>query len=356
MLDTSTSRTISASRFLLSALVVVCHSFWLIPHRDYHYFWLDLISFSVPAFYIISGYLFFQKDEKYSETIKKKSYSILIPIFTWTLIHLSLYFIPKTLLCFMKGNYDLIANNKVTQFIMKSPFNAIRLFFLFSEDIANPYCGQFWYLRELFVLFILSPILKFMMKRHPKILLAFSILVYLSDIKYKAFSYHYGTCLLFFTLGGYIATKNFSAEHLKRIPFYIYATVTIILTSIILLLNVISTSEADLILFYVSKIWNLTISIAFFRICLFVSEKEGRFYEFQKYLAPFSFWVYAFHMPEPLALLSHNIQKLVKSEYNFLLATITAILLIGASTLSGILVRKTLPVVFQILNGGSRKH
>lgn len=165
------SRTIEYLRFFCAVLVVVIHAFGS-SYASYKNGVYDIIRIlfsqgigrvAVPVFFLISGYLFFIKLETWNTAVwinkvKKRIHSLLIPYFIWNLIAIivSLFFFCKKFLL-NDGNPP----NLLSWFESIGGFRA----FWNSDSGLYPIDGPLWFIRNLFIIVILSPIIHFYVKK-----------------------------------------------------------------------------------------------------------------------------------------------------------------------------------------------
>lgn len=158
-IDKKTSDVIMLSRFPLAVLVVFIHSVGDINGSYYHlrdFISHSLLSFVVPAFFIMSGYLFFMNVEDrtiskwYRDKIKKRAKTLLLPYVIWNLITLMLDFLKyvKHSICWI--NYG---DTSLWGVINKSFFDYM------------PIDLPLWYIRDLIIMVVFSPALYYLLKR-----------------------------------------------------------------------------------------------------------------------------------------------------------------------------------------------
>lgn len=187
------------------------------------------IRVSVPAFFIISGYLYFRdiayfSFHKYINKTKRRFYSLIVPYILWNSIFLT-YLILKASIAentyeeiFPYGN-DLFNN---ILFILKG--------FLFFEG-EYPYAFAFWFIRNLIIFCLLSPI-TYLVIRNKYIFLIFVLTVIISDMQCYGFEY--------IVIGAFISTYSGYASKIIMWPktqlisltfWIIFATVSYICSS-----------------------------------------------------------------------------------------------------------------------------
>lgn len=197
-IDKKTSDVIMLSRFPLAVLVVFIHSVGDINGSYYHlrdFISHSLLSFVVPAFFIMSGYLFFMNVEDrtiskwYRDKIKKRAKTLLLPYVIWNLITLMLDFLKyvKHSICWI--NYG---DTSLWGVINKTFFDYM------------PIDLPLWYIRDLIIMVVFSPALYYLLK----------ILTYLFVVVIGIWYFIGGNfiinpvSLLFFSLGGLLAIRN----------------------------------------------------------------------------------------------------------------------------------------------------
>lgn len=141
--DSELSKKIVFLSFVMSLLVVLWHSSAVLHDRTFLkgflFYGFNLIS--VPAFFVFSGYWCYLKMDSYWIMLKKKIKSIVIPF----VFFVSFYY-------FFSLFISLIFPNEVD-----TPNNLLKNYFL--EFLYLKKSGVLWYLRSLFFLFLISPIL-----------------------------------------------------------------------------------------------------------------------------------------------------------------------------------------------------
>lgn len=185
----SNSETISLIRFPLAVMVVFIHSFgtplelesWPASLADgslediYNIFRVAfsrvLCHCAVPIFYLLSGWLFFQKLQEWhwhvwKRKVRNRIHSLVIPYFVWIIL-----FIIWTLSRSIGGGLlhgdsvgvitDWIADHGGFRMFWDShSWNHDRVSLFGVPDIStSPILVPFWFLRDLIVQIILSPII-----------------------------------------------------------------------------------------------------------------------------------------------------------------------------------------------------
>ncbi|MCV2423102.1 acyltransferase [Paucibacter sp. DJ2R-2] len=176
MLSQLSSKRIDALRFPLIVGVVLIHASGattaLPPAGDKPLWAFELAKFiihllshefartAVPLFFAISGYLFFLNFSgttiQYLSKLKARSRSLLIPFLIWNLLTLGLFWgaelLPYTARFFSGGNKPI------------SDYG-VREFFSALLGIGRPPAAyQFWFVRDLIFIVVLTPIIRLLLK------------------------------------------------------------------------------------------------------------------------------------------------------------------------------------------------
>lgn len=248
--DKLQSRTIDFLRFPLCVGVVLIHSelFQLsigggkvIPQEELFPIYLHLsylltriADIAVKLFFFISGFLFFYKIEDFNRKtyigkIKKRARTVLVPYIFWNLLMLIMVAIfQQAFPNMMSGRKKLVADYSLLDWL--SAFWAIGNE---GEGAFAPIDYPLWFIRELMVVMIFSPIIYLFVKKLRKFGIVALALLWVSSL-WKDVPGGSLTAILFFTAGGWfsINKKNF-VEYLKPcLPWVTlaYCIVLLILT------------------------------------------------------------------------------------------------------------------------------
>lgn len=201
------SAAITWLRFPLIFLIILLHCYSVVrlegPRVSYfkavYPFSLWLGETGVPGFFFISGYLFFLSKKTYGQKIKTRIHTLLIPYLLWNALLLSLYLIAYAFGYPQKINYRNITEYGIIDYI--------RLFWdrgTYDNGNFVPLLCPFWYIRNLLIMTILSPLIYYITKYGRE----FFLLVV--SIWWMA-TYHNAfipQTILFFCLGAYFSILN----------------------------------------------------------------------------------------------------------------------------------------------------
>lgn len=204
------SRSIETLRFPLILLIICLHCYTstsaVTRGHDTYFRLIYPISLwmgetGVPAFFFISGLLFFYSKKSYTQKVKSRFHTLLIPYLFFNGLILCLY------LCSMfMGNSVMIMGKNLSDY---STTDYIRAFWdrgVWDHGNGSPVLCPFWYIRNLMVLAILSPIIYYIIK-YTKLL--FPVFFGLLWINAHDSAYTFQS-LTMFSLGAYfpICDKN----------------------------------------------------------------------------------------------------------------------------------------------------
>ena len=301
-MDALTSRVISFLRFPLIVAVIFIHCNLLVKNPELEsmpvfyflvYITMKLVCIAVPLFFFISGLLFFKEG-----------------FFDWTL-------------------YKKKLNSRVHTL---------------ADDQRACLVGAFWFLQCLFVLFLLSPVIYYLIKYIRHFILIIIGILYFTDYIPEMPGIQCNA-IVYYMFGAYLSIIGVDfISILKRIPVQAYIVVLIgaILVSYFLNENNI---------FY--NITDLFIQAAVFAITVYMIE-NNRWKESQ-YLVSSVFFVFAVHRLFSAALMTIScyIIKSIGNEvflylYYLLMVLLTIIASLGVYQTS----KRYLPRITNILNGG----
>ena len=198
------SRAITWLRFPLIFLIIMLHCYSVqrvegnhdIYFKTIYPFSLWLGETGVPGFFFISGFLFFLSKKSYTQKIRTRIRTLFVPYILWNLILLSVY-----LATYIIGYPQDINSRNIADYNL---IDYIRLFWdRGSYDNGNfvPLLCPLWYIRNLLVMSIISPILYYMI-RYVREVFLITIAVWWLMTYHNAFI---PQTILFFSLGSYFS-------------------------------------------------------------------------------------------------------------------------------------------------------
>ena len=201
------SEAISWLRFPLIFFIIILHCYSVQrmegDHNIYFSFlypislWLG--ETGVPGFFFISGYLFFLSKKSYSQKIATRVHTLLIPYFLWNSLLLILY-----LIAYAVGFPQDINGRNLAEYEL---IDYIRLFWdrgSFDNGNFVPLLCPLWYIRNLLIMSILSPLFYYIIKYLREVFLLFIAIWWMATYN-NAFI---PQTILFFCLGAYFSILN----------------------------------------------------------------------------------------------------------------------------------------------------
>jgi surface polysaccharide O-acyltransferase-like enzyme len=356
MINKFLSDKLKAISFLLMVLVVFLHSYNLkikftlgtgLIEKGYNSFIQDLISqgitrIAVPFFFIISGYLFFLSFKngslpEFFSKYKKRSKTLLLPYLLWSIYGILLYLVLQ-LIPFSKPFFtnELIIDYSVNQ--------------LLSRIFINPIPYHLWFVRDLIVLIIFSPILYWLIKHVKFYVISFLLITWIFQLNFIIFS---NEALLFFALGAFLSIRKINiyktrVNNLNFLFCIIWVSLIVIKTSLVYinfenewLIRILAKSS---ILIGIISIW-LIYDVIFKKIDI----SKTRYYKLFQY----TFFLYAFHEPVLTIFKKGFYYILGVSELSSFLIYISApIVTVLVSILIGSIARTIMPKYYYLITGG----
>ncbi|WP_010262386.1 acyltransferase family protein [Treponema primitia] len=292
----------------------------------------------LPTYFLLSGYLIYAKEIKFIIVVKKKCRSILLPYFIWTLLAILFFYIAQSF-SFTKI-YFTTPRTLIRQF---GVLDWIDVFWGKLTPMAQgyPLVGQFWFLRDLFILDLLFLVIKKLIDLFPLGTFIFFFIIWLTDINIYIVS---TSGLLFFSLGYYIVKYSLNEGKIDKINIIELAVVCLLTLCIELFFNK-----------HVPQIHTINTflgCIFLIRLSWFLVRKKY-LYEFLKKLEKYSFFVFAIHLPYLLVLNKLYMRIIPISGLAGVLLQYFCIAIFGTTLFLtiGVIIRKKLPKIFALVTG-----
>jgi len=352
IISQETSMRITSLRFLLAMFVVFIHNN-LNADTAINYYHLDFIEpvvitwiktlvcrvlggAAVPLFFMFAGYLQFRKNDTYPVLLKKKAKSLLAPYVIWTIIAVLAFFIGQSiprLAPFFQNENNIVRDWNITDWI--------NLFWTHIDNIY-PLMYQFWFVRNLMIIVIVSPLLTYFAKKIPFAFIIVAILFYVNG-----FPLGLGTALFFYMCGYFFAEYDIDFFSLSDKISWLEFAILILFEMMI----VIVYGERI-------KLFGLGTIIS----CLFFLKLSGRIiakpkvFSINEYLAGFSFFLYAIHAPFLVNFLNKISYRIIPLHGLGCLVqfVLPPLITITIGTLIGIILKKIYLPLFALLNGGRK--
>lgn len=345
MISKYLSDKIKLLSFVLILIIVLLHSQMINISTGKNlyiqqYFNLGFTRIGVPMFFMISGFLFFQNANDKLDTlfwkhkILSRVKSLLIPFILWTLIGICFVRVVLPIPTFT-SYFDNISIEK--SFIYD-----------FFYSFINPYkvVYQLWFVRDLFVMVLLSPLIYIMVKRIPVIyflLLEIFYMYFLSVINVSS--------IMSFSIGVLIALyyKNILYKSVDSKTTVVLVILWLLLCGIIVylepMLNIYQFVYFQQFIIYIGII---SVWLIYDKVYKYIPEKI-----FKSSILTMSFWIFLTHEPV-LTVIKKLMLKFIGNDNSsiFFIYMIAPIITVLFVLLIGILMRKYLKTVYSILVGG----
>lgn len=210
--DKKQSEVLMAIRFPLILLVLFIHvlpfSVATLPETfsaNYLYIYISefishyLSSSVVPTFFVISGYYFFYRQDKWTflsfiNTLKKRVHTLLIPYILFNFLLLTLMVLKEYVMAYFHINGQVEPDLSV--FAQHS----------FLDLMLMPVDFPLWYIRDLMLVCVFSPVFYFVF-RYLRLYLSLllCLLLYFGSLYTSIFSFLPITAVVFFGLGAFLA-------------------------------------------------------------------------------------------------------------------------------------------------------
>lgn len=308
-----------------------------------------LFRFRIPMLFIISGYLFALGDTKpYPQRIGKRARTLLLPYLLWSAIGLALTFL-------LQQNHftaQFVREAQIDQMGDNRSYAEIGWSGMLPRWLLVPVSFQLWFLRCLFMYNLLYPLIRFAVLRIPYIW--FPIVIFLWLTTFGAYLVE-GEGLFFFSLGIWVAKKNFNIENpprwlnLKLIfpMFLLYCT-----SKTVIAFYMADGLASFIILSLLHKVTVFTGLVSVWygadKLVHYLMNKKW----FSKTTA-FSFFIYGLHVP----LICYATRFAFRyvdfiPSYRLVVYLLLPLVVAGICVAAGALARKVLPKAYSVLTGG----
>lgn len=303
---------------------------------------------AVPLFFMFSAFLQAKKNDNYPVLLKKRAKSLLLPYALW-----------MAFLAFFYGELKLIIAKIVPQFLGKSEdtcfswtvLDWIHKILGYKPKIDGSgfdlpeFAVQFWFVRDLLILVILSPIIKWLIKRFPVGFFSLSLAAFIIPVRV----YFVETTAFFFYIAG-LCWGMYDIPLFKMVDKVQWKEILPLFLITFIAAHTFgggahSTPYNFMVIFD---------CVIFIKLSAFIIRKE-KLYSLFSYLAGFSFFLFAIHSP----LLNGYTSKIwirffpMKNTFWSLCQYfIPTLITITIGTGIGIVLKKICPPLFRALNGG----
>lgn len=287
------SRAIEILRFPLASLVVAIHCYYFntqcintlsggvmpeIVKWTINIISIVLTDCAVPMFYVISGYLFFIKKshfttKEYVRKIQGKLYTLIIPYLCWNVI--AIFALP-----------NFFINATLSE----------KIFGFWSTSMewgkwSGPWDGPLWFIRDLFIVMLFSPLLSIIVRRTSLLLPILLVIPYIAG--FEAICPGLSTVsFLFFSVGAWLAVyrPQFSQTFThKKIIVIALLTILFAISRICVMAGIITDMAK-----YINLLWILCSMTTYYIIAQSIGVHTKKFTIWKK-LGAASFVIFAMH-------------------------------------------------------------
>lgn len=333
--------------FWLIILVVLLHSTVNVPENAIPknifekiqvFISFGLCQVAVPLFFIISGYLFFFKIDNLNSIFKnilKRRNTLIFPYLLWCLFWFSFMWIIQSI-SYFKTSFG-------------TPLSAMSPADLMMQLFYYPLNYPFWFLRELIVIVLLTPLL-FILLRNKNILiltLLFILPFFISSIipvKSLSISFVGTSSLFYFSLGAYFGINKYLPQYRVN-RLIVFILLFIWLVSNIVHINLDINSRPLLFSFFKNLIGIVALWQLYDLLPIKYKQYHPKIYKY-------SFFIFAFH-GIPINFIKALLKLKLPNTYlfNFGIYLFSFIIVVFVSILSAKLIDKYANKIYIILTG-----
>ncbi|MBI0400169.1 acyltransferase family protein [Cyclobacterium marinum] len=342
---------------LLMVMVVFLHSYNIIVsfnsgniniNSGVNFFIQEFIShgvtrIAVPSFFFISGYLFFLnfngKIQSFLNKFKSRIKSLLVPYLLWSAWGLIFFFLLQS----FPQSKNFFANELIIDYTFGEILNTLFL---------NPLPYQLWFIRDLVMLVVFSPIIYWLINKFKIAPLILFFILWIGVFHFNVFIFTYES-LFFYSLGSYFSIFKSDLLLVKRtqnrffILFFLWITILIIKT--IIAYNDYNTVLL-LILLKISILIGIVVLWSLYDVLMKNKLKPNSYILF---VSSFSFLIYAFHEPILIMMKKGVFYVLGISNsialVNYFLSPIITIII---SVILGYVLKNQTPSFYKLITGG----
>lgn len=352
-MNTYLSKKLTFFSFWLMVLVVLLHSLNIdfkecndVLCNVQYLLSYKLSQIAVPLFFMISGYLYFHKisvNQKFNfsfflQNNKKRIRTVLLPYVLWCTFWFLLIYILQSIPLFAK--------------YFPQPLYAMSI----KDKLLNlyyyPLNYPFWFLRELIVIFLITPVIFLLVKytRWGSILVLFLLMILYSKlISFNNITFLSAIPLFYFGVGSFLSLNKINIVFKAKKHVALFLIILWVLLNLLSLYNDTTTILNNEIQWSLNIFKNIIGCLAIWYLYDFLNQKvQWRSYNFYNY----SFFIFAVH-GIPTIILVKISQQLFND--NAVLLFISYLLIVPfiiiLSIYSGKLLKKTFPNLFNILVG-----
>lgn len=296
-----------------------------------------ICSIAVPFFFMISGFFFFKgiKNltlEIYKEKIYKRIRTILIPYLIVSALGI-LFFLLLQAPSFTRSFF----------------YNKLVVDYTFIELVKawliGPLPYQLWFIRNLMIICLMSPVIYFIIKKIKVVFILFLLIMWLV---FSFVSYNLITSIVFFCIGGFLSIRNIELPD-KRDGNSKQVYLLIMVWFILIYLGYIGLKsfEYDIVLQMIKQLSTIIgiVSVWFLYDILHIKNADNK-------ILKYSFFLYLFHEPMLTIVIKLLFYMGGKTPaVSTLVYIISPIVVISVCIIVGMIMNKKTPVIYNLITG-----
>lgn len=346
------SQLIRIVKLICAVLVVFIHA---MPAPDHsavtlstciRFIWIDCVcSCAVPIFFILSGVLLFRKPFVWKKNLQKKARTLLAPYLListfWFIFLIIVQSNSLTSRFFAETRYLRVTSWRFTDWVQAYTMGLVKE----PDSWYSPAMAWLWFLRDLFVLNLLAPLLKRIVNGFPK--LWFSLLGILWIVVGTLNgSWYRPICALLFFSAGYVAVKyDIHFKDLKRIDARLLLCTFVVCCATGYICHACNR--------FAYGVTNMLCILS--GGCLLIRMAEYLMTRYPRnpfvLFAPYSMAIYLFH-EKSLTIITKIAEKLTGGVIGLTVESLVALIVIAWSICIAKLLEKYQPRIYKILVGG----
>jgi surface polysaccharide O-acyltransferase-like enzyme len=346
------SRAINALRVIFTIMVVYIHSHVGAEKIINPTHWINTVEYlisevvcrcAVPGFFLISAIMLYKKDFTWKDNVKKKTRGLLIPYVLMNSLWIVFFLITKKIPV-LSGFFNTQASD-IYNWSIRGWINA----YLGIDSL--PVLGQTWFLRDLFVINLLSVLLKKIIDRLPIIWISLLSIIWIINFEIPVFCISIRS-IYFFSLGYYIVKYNVSMNSIRKISTQMIAIAFSVLAVVDTVFH-LYVEKQGITLFVGNLAHQMMILVGIIwliKIAFNLQKLEGN--AIYDKLMRYNFSIYLFH-EFALTISRKTVIKIfgAKPVVQLLGYFVLPLVVICASVLLAIALEKKLPAVYDLLTG-----
>jgi hypothetical protein len=301
---------------------------------------------AVPGFFIMASVLLFKREFDWKKNVLKKARTLMIPYFIintfWILFYACAQMVPSVSVFFSNPD-KIVANWSWVEYLDAYLGTGV------GSGVHLIY-APLWFVEHLFVLNIISPVIKMIIDKIPVIYGVAIICLLVFDVNFNMFFLN-NVSLFYFSLGYYLVKYGIHFSDVKNIDYRIITPLYIAVT----VLNMLTlgderfASVKDLAQIIIGLLW-------WAHTAIYLSGLEGVPNAVLKTLEKYNFIIYIFHY-NSITILQKLLFKLLPNNLVCIVAEyfISAIIMIVLCIVLAIFMERFMPRIFSLLIGDRDK-